>query len=110
MIVHTPFPPAWPLDALTVWPCVFVRPEQADNQPLLAHEAVHLEEQARWLVLPWWLAYLVSRRFRYQAELRAYRVQIHLGGITVERAAELLQLHYRLGDVAASAAADLVAE
>lgn len=81
--------------ALALWPFLFIRPEAATDAALVAHEKVHLQEQARWLVLPWWLAYLASRRFRLAAEVRAYRVQIAYG-LDPERAAQLLTT-YRTG-------------
>ncbi len=44
----------------------------------------------------WVLLYLVSRRFRLAAEVRAYTRQIEMGGVTREQAAHAL-LSYRLG-------------
>jgi hypothetical protein len=44
-----------------------------------------------------WIAhYLLSRKFRFDAEVRAYRRQIELGGVTPAQAAQAL-LNYRLG-------------
>lgn len=83
-------------DAITVWPFVFIRPERLLDSGLIEHERVHLREQARWLVLPWWALYLCSRRFRLAAEVRAYRRQIAVGGISISAAACLL-LNYRTG-------------
>jgi hypothetical protein len=57
---------------------------------------VHYREQGC-LVLPWWALYLCSRRFRQAAEVRAYRRQYELGGITIEKAAWRLATQYRLG-------------
>jgi hypothetical protein len=42
------------------------------------------------------LLYLVSRKFRLASEIRAYRREIELGGVTREQAAHAL-LSYRLG-------------
>lgn len=67
-----------------------------NNLPLIAHEEVHLKEQARWLVVPWWIAYLLSPKFRLAAEVRAHRVQIDMGGCTPEQAARWLATNYRL--------------
>lgn len=83
-------------DAFTCWPFIFIRPASANDQALIEHERVHLAEQARWLVLPWFAAYVLSRRFRQAAEIRGYRRQIELGGISVDQAAELL-VRYRTG-------------
>ena len=88
MIIRTNFVPHG-FDALTLWPFILVRPQQAENFPLIAHEMVHYREQA-WIT-PFWIArYLLSKKFRFDAEVRAYRIQISLGGITVMQAAELL--------------------
>jgi len=78
------------------WPFLVVRADVTDLESLLLHERVHMREQARWLVLPWLALYLLSRRFRLGAELRAYGAQVRAGQITPERAAEALT-RYRLG-------------
>ena len=62
---------------------------------LIEHELVHYREQA-WIMPVWVLLYLVSRKFRFAAEVRAYTRQIELGGVTREQAAHAL-LSYRLG-------------
>jgi len=80
----------------TVWPFIFIHPDHADDPGLIEHERVHLAEQARWLVLPWLAAYLLSRRFRRDAEVRAYRRQIDMGSVSVAGAAAAL-MKYRLG-------------
>ena len=82
-------------DAITFWPVIFVRPEHRHNAALIAHELVHYQEQ-RWITPVWVLRYLLSRKFRLAAEVRAYRVQIALGGITQDQAAQMLT-RYRLG-------------
>lgn len=64
-------------DAMTVWPFIFVRPQSAKDAALIEHELVHWREQA-WSPL-WWPRYLLSRRFRQAAEVRAYRRQIECG-------------------------------
>lgn len=83
-------------DGFTVWPFIFVRPEARHDHGLIEHEKVHLVEQRRWLVLPWLAAYLISKRFRCNAEVRAYREQIAVGGICIRDAAAAL-MKYRLG-------------
>ena len=62
---------------------------------LIEHELVHYREQA-WILPAWVLLYLVSRKFRLAAEVRAYARQIELGGVTREQAAHALQ-SYHLG-------------
>lgn len=83
-------------DAVTVWPFIFIRPESAENRALIEHEKVHLREQARFGVLPWLALYLLWPGFRLAAEVRAYRRQIELKGISLEKAAKLLTM-YRTG-------------
>jgi len=81
--------------ACSLWPFIFVRPEHRSDTALIEHEMVHYSEQA-WIMPVWVLLYLVSRRFRLAAEVRAYTRQIEVGGVTREQAAHAL-LSYRLG-------------
>lgn len=121
MIVRSNFVPRG-ADAITLGPVILVRPEAAGNEGLIAHERVHQSEQlfaqgVYWVVLfavlavahvespwwllaflvpPWWLAYLAVPRFRLQAELRAYRRQLQVGGINAMQVAHYLSSLYRL--------------
>lgn len=100
MIICTCLIPAG-FSAMTVWPFIFMRPECRLDTALIEHELVHYREQ-RWIT-PWWIAcYLLSRKFRLAAEVRAYRRQIALGGITHAQAAQML-MQYRLGITLAEA-------
>ena len=81
--------------ACSLWPFIFVRPEHRNDIALIEHELVHYKEQA-WITPAWVILYLVSRKFRLAAEVRAYTRQIELGGVTREQAAHAL-LSYRLG-------------
>ena len=81
--------------ACSLWPFIFVRPEHRNDIALIEHELVHYKEQA-WITPVWVILYLVSRKFRLAAEVRAYTRQIQLGGVTREQAAHAL-LSYRLG-------------
>ena len=94
MIVSTQFVPKG-FSACCLWPFIFVRPEHRSNTTLIEHELVHYKEQA-WIMPIWVLLYLVSRKFRLAAEVRAYIRQIELGGVTQEQAAHAL-LRYNLG-------------
>lgn len=82
-------------DGFVVWPFIFIRPELRHNKGILEHEMVHYREQRRMLVLPWLIAYGISKRFRLNAEVRAYKQQIKVGGISITEAAKAL-LQYRL--------------
>ena len=79
----------------SLWPFIFVRPEHRSDIALIEHELVHYREQA-WIMPVWVMLYLVSRKFRLAAEVRAYNRQIERGGVTREQAAHAL-LSYRLG-------------
>ena len=85
MIISTRFVPKG-FSACALWPFNLVRPEHRHNAALIEHEMVHYREQA-WITPAWVLLYLVSRRFRLAAKVRAYRRQIALGGVTREQAA-----------------------
>lgn len=75
--------------AMSVWPFILVLPEFSDNIGLIEHEMVHYKEQA-WVVPIWWARYLLSKSFRQAAEVRAYKRQIEVGGISKEWAAAML--------------------
>jgi hypothetical protein len=55
---------------------------------------VHYREQA-WIAPLWWLRYALSKSFRLEAEVRAYKRQIEVGGISRLTAAAML-LNYGL--------------
>ena len=107
MLVRTNLIPK-AFDAFTCWPFIFVRPACARDEGLLIHERVHYEEQRKSWVVPWLLRYAVSKRFRFEAELRGYCAQIRCGGIDLDRAAELLSL-YGTGVTVADARSALAA-
>jgi len=100
MVIKSNLPKIFGASGLTVWPFIFM--VNPDDQPLVAHEIVHFAEQIRWLVLPWWVAYLLSAAFRKGAEVRAYRAQIAAGG-DIEMCALYLAHNYRLGITAEQA-------
>jgi NRPS condensation-like uncharacterized protein len=76
-------------DALTLWPFIFIDPQFINNQGLIEHEMVHYKEQA-WIT-PYWIAkYAMTKKFRLGAEVRGYKRQIEVNGITTNEAANLL--------------------
>ena len=83
-----------PFQAISVWPVILVLPDQAGNAGLIEHEMVHYREQA-WIAPLWWLRYALSKSFRLEAEVRAYKRQIKVGGISRLTAAAML-LNYGL--------------
>jgi len=76
-------------DAFSCWPFIFVRPESRNDEALIRHELVHYDDQA-WITPFWLLRYWLSKSFRWGQEVKAYRVQIEVGGISAEDAAWLL--------------------
>jgi hypothetical protein len=94
MIVGTHLVPKG-FSAFSLWPFIFVRPDQRSDIALIEHELVHYREQA-WITPVWVALYLVSQKFCLAAEVRAYTRQIELGGVTREQAAHAL-LSYCLG-------------
>ena len=104
MIISTNLIPKG-FSACSLWPFVLVRPEHRNDIGLIEHELVHYKEQA-WITPVWVFLYLVSRKFRLAAEVRAYTRQIELGGMTREQAAHAL-LSYRLGITYGKAMKDL---
>ena len=91
MIIKTTLVPT-PYWAITIWPFILVRPDHADNKPLIIHETVHYNEQGLF-VLVWWLRYILSTKFRVAAEVRAYKAQIAAKGLTVDEAAKWLMTY-----------------
>lgn len=89
MIVSTNMVPS-KFDAVTVWPFIFIRPASRGDAALLTHETVHYKEQRAWLVIPWLLCYGLSKSFRLNAEVRGYKAQIAVNGISVQQAAKYL--------------------
>jgi hypothetical protein len=92
MIISTPFIPQG-FQAMTVWPFIFVLPQYRLNEGLIQHELVHYREQA-WITPIWLLRYWLSKSFRLSAEVRAYRHQILIGGISIGGAADMLLLYH----------------
>jgi hypothetical protein len=83
-------------DALAIWPAIFVRPEFRWDMPLMLHEARHLSDQARFLIIPWFVFYAFSWRFRLWAELRGHTEQVKAGGLTVAQAANHIAAKYNI--------------
>ncbi len=80
--------------AFTCWPFIFIRPSMIGNTGLISHEMVHYNEQG-FLSLFWLARYFLSKKFRLEAEVRAYKVQIACNGISIHNAANML-LKYKL--------------
>lgn len=94
MIKTVNFPRWFRFDAITLWPFVFVRKGRENDTALIAHEKAHLIDQRNWLVLPWFVMYLISPRFRFTAEVIGHAAQIKAGGGTVQWAAAHITNRY----------------
>ena len=76
--IPRPFPES--VHAVTVWPLVFYESEVWDDKCVQIHERYHWVDQIRWLLLPWFTAYLILRPFygggdNHPLEREAYRRQ-----------------------------------
>ncbi len=76
-------------EAFTFRPFIFVHPDHANNEGLIAHEMTHYKEQW-WIPLIWVARYCLSKKFKLAAEIRAYKAQIAGKYLTTEQAAEWL--------------------
>lgn len=57
--IPRPFPAA--VYAVTVWPFIVYERQVWDDECVKVHERYHWVDQVRWLVLPWFVAYLTLR-------------------------------------------------
>lgn len=62
-------------DALTVFNVVFIRPSHRNDEGLLHHELTHVKQIYRTFPL-FPLRYNLSKKYRLNAELEAYKVQL----------------------------------
>ena len=73
-----PFPEK--VHAVTVWPLIIYEEQVWDDVCVQLHERYHWVDQIRWLLVPWFAAYLVLSIFygggaRHPLEKEAYRRQ-----------------------------------
>jgi hypothetical protein len=97
VIIVTSLPRLRGFDAITSWPLILITPALANNTPLIEHELVHYREQRVVLTIPWLLMYWLSKRFRFEAEVRGHAVQVKLGGGTIQWAAWHIATKYKTG-------------
>lgn len=66
-----------------------------------AHEHVHMRQQRNgWLTIPFCIAYVTSKRFRYKMELEAYRV--HLDYLASKKPQHYLKYRQRIAEILSS--------
>ena len=61
--------------AITIAPFVFIRKEYAENEAVIAHEQVHLDQVEKTGWLPWYWKYIFNAEFRKQQEAEGYAAQ-----------------------------------
>lgn len=59
--IPRPFPEH--VHAVTIWPVIVYEPHVWDDPCVQIHERYHWMDQIRWLLIPWFAAYLVLRPF-----------------------------------------------
>jgi hypothetical protein len=94
MIKPVTFPRWFRFDAITLYPFIFVRAGMENDEALIAHEQVHLQDQKNWFVLPWFLLYFLSPRFRFTAEVLGHAAQVRANGCSVQWAAAHITNRY----------------
>jgi hypothetical protein len=90
--------------SITLGAVSLIRPEFRGDAGLVAHELVHVR-QWRESYGMFWPRYLLSRRYRRDYEVEAYREQLKFAPQSVDRFAGFLANNYYLGisvDVARS--------
>lgn len=76
--IPKPFPKN--VHAVTIWPLISYELQVWDDPCVQLHERYHWVDQIRWLLIPWFAAYLVLSPFygggdRHPLEREAYRRQ-----------------------------------
>lgn len=110
MIKSVTFPKWFRFDAITIWPFIFIRKGRENDTALIAHEKAHLDDQLYGFVLPWWIAYLLSKSFRFNAEVIGHAAEIRAGGCSIQWAAAHIANAYKTGCTFAQAEAALKTE
>src|SRR5574343_1676568 len=75
---------------------IFIRPEHDQDAGLHMHEVKHAEQMRRIGTLRFWWRYLTDWRFRFAAEVEAYRVSLIYAPQSVERFATAIAAKYLL--------------
>jgi hypothetical protein len=90
--------------AITLGFIILIRPQHRGDSGLIAHERVHVRQwRESWGLF--WPRYLLSRRWRRDYEVEAYREQLKHSPDSLDLFAGYLARNYRLGlcvDVARS--------
>lgn len=69
----------WGAAGITIWPFIFIYKDifmdKVKLERMIVHEKVHLKRQLFGLILPWYILYGVSKRFRLKEEIIAYKTE-----------------------------------
>lgn len=82
--------------AITIGPFIFIQRKHRHNDGLIAHERYHQKRQWYGLNLLWFARYYLDRKFKYQEELEAFRIELTYRKILPEKAAQWLSTKYNL--------------
>ncbi len=79
-VARIPWPFPERVHAVTIWPFIFYEPQVWNDPCVQIHERYHWFDQIRWLLLPWFAAYLTLSIFygggrEHPLEKEAYRRQ-----------------------------------
>lgn len=65
--------------AITLYPFIIATAEEKENETLMFHEKIHLQQQKELLIIPFYIMYLshsIYLLFRYMSLFRMYRLNI----------------------------------
>lgn len=79
-VQHIPWPFPRGVHAVTLWPFIFYGWWVRNDPAVQAHERYHWHDQKKWLVVPWFIAYLCLLPFyggarRHPMEKSAYAIE-----------------------------------
>lgn len=81
---------------ITLAPFAFMRPKHKGNKGLHKHVETHIKQQYKWLIVPYFIVYKLSKRMRLKWEVEAYREEIRWGQLSKRQAAIWLSTKYDL--------------
>jgi len=82
--------------AITIGFVILIRPEYINDIGLLKHEKVHVRQWKESFGM-FWPRYLLSKRWRRDYEVEAYKEQLKYSPNNIETFSKYLSCNYRLG-------------
>lgn len=80
---------------ITLAPFIFLKENKKGNEELLEHEKVHIKQQYKWLIIPYFFMYKLSKKWRQRWEVEAFKVSVN-EGLPITLAAQWLSTKYNL--------------